>query len=73
MARHQKVVSVVWELLSEPEAGQENRVIVDVDIPVRPFGEVPLTPPRGVLALDGAVVRDEEPAAQRGHRLPRAR
>lgn len=36
-----RTASVVWEL------SQEGTVVVDVDAPVRPFGEVPLTPPRG--------------------------
>jgi hypothetical protein len=74
MARHQKV-SVVWELLEEPEPGQVTKVLVDVDAPLRPFGAVPLTPPKGILA-PGPL---EEPteldvvttASQRGHRLPR--
>lgn len=36
-----RAATVVWEL------SQEGTVVVDVDAPVRPFGEVPLTPPRG--------------------------
>jgi hypothetical protein len=36
-----RAATVVWEL------SQEGTVVVDVDAPVRPFGEVPHTPPRG--------------------------
>lgn len=40
--------SVVWELV---DVGGAQRLVVDVDAPLRPFGTDP-TPPRGVRALD---------------------
>lgn len=69
MAQHQRV-SVVWELLDIPEEGREARVVVDVDCPLRPFGAVPLTPPKGGLALEGSP-EAAPPEAPRGHRLPK--
>ena len=44
--------SVVWELTDD------ERLVVDVDAPLRPFGAVP-TPPRGVPSVDA-----EEPVAE---------
>jgi hypothetical protein len=41
-----RAATVVWEL------SQEGTVVVDVDAPVRPFGEVPHTPPRGTRVRD---------------------
>lgn len=35
--------TVVWELLDEPHRGQENRIVVEVDAPLRPFGGPPKT------------------------------
>lgn len=68
MAQHQRV-SVVWELLDLPEDGREARVVVDVDCPLRPFGAVPLTPPKGGLAPESAPAAP--PEAPRGPRLPK--
>ena len=45
--------SVTWEL------SQEGVVVVDVDTPARPFGDV--TPVRGVQRGDLAVSEDTEP------------
>jgi hypothetical protein len=42
-----RTATVVWEL------SEEGTVVVDVDAPVRPFGEVPHTPPRGTLVRPG--------------------
>lgn len=39
-----RAATVVWEL------SQEGTVVVDVDAPVRPFGAIPHTPPRGTMA-----------------------
>ena len=54
-----KAAQVVWEL------SDEGRVVVDVDVPLRPFGSMP-TPPKGTLAAkkkdgtepDGVPVED---------------
>jgi hypothetical protein len=43
MGATRRPATVVWEL------SQEGTVVVDVDAPVRPFGEVPHTPPRGTM------------------------
>lgn len=47
-----RAATVVWEL------SQEGTVVVDVDAPVRPFGEVPLTrelkePPSEIVKREG--------------------
>lgn len=57
-----RAATVVWEL------SQEGTVVVDVDAPVRPFGGVPHTPPRGITVRDDLEDPTADAVKQEGKR-----